>query len=113
MRRWGRAAALTIGGVLILFGLLVQFRPNLAAKTLGVLLGPLREPGAGPILLGVALVVSSLFDGRYRARSAASPGPGWERTGETFRDEESGKWVQVWYHPTSGERCYVRLDSAA
>jgi hypothetical protein len=101
----GRIVLIAIGAGLILFGLMLQFRPDLAEG----LLAPLRQPGAGPILLGAALVLSGLFDGRYRrmADARAPEGAGWEKTGETFRDEESGKWVQVWFHPQSGERRYT------
>jgi hypothetical protein len=100
-----RIVVIGIGALLILFGLLLQFRPDLAAG----LLAPLLQPGTAPILLGAALVLSSLFEGRYRrvADTPAPQGPGWEKTGETFRDEESGKWVQVWFHAESGERRYV------
>ena len=103
----GRSAILAIGALFIIFGLLLQFRPDLAVA----LWAPLREPGAGPILLGAALVLSALFEGRYRRNAPRAPdGPGWEKTGETFRDEESGQWVQVWFHAESGERRYVPAD---
>jgi hypothetical protein len=80
-----RIVVMGTGALLILFGLLLQFRPDLAEG----LLAPLRQPGTGPILLGAALVLSSLFEGRYRrvADARAPDGPGWEKTGETFRDE--------------------------
>ena len=108
MSRWGRTAILVIGALFILFGLLLQFRPDLAIE----LLGPLREPGAGPILLGAALVLSILFEGRYRRGSGGSAplGQGWEPTGETFRDEESGQWLRVWFNPARGERRYLPAD---
>jgi hypothetical protein len=67
--------------------------------------------GAGPPVLGVAvmgllIVLGTVFEGRYRAQTGA-PGPGWERTGERFR-EQDGAVVDVWFHPASGERRYVR-----
>ncbi len=90
MSRWGRTAVVVIGVLLILFGLLLQFRPDLAAG----LLAPLAQPGAGPIIFGAVLVLSALFESRYRRTPAGTPdGPGWEKTGEVFREEESGKWV--------------------
>jgi hypothetical protein len=101
----GRIVLLSIGVLLILFGLLLQFRPDLAKG----LLAPLQQPGTGPILLGAALVLSSLFEGRYRR--PAPQGPGWEKTGEIFRDEDSGTWVQVWFHAESGERRYVPVPN--
>ncbi len=87
----------------------MQFRPDLAAG----LLAPLRQPGTGPILLGAALVLSGASEGRYRrvAHTSGPQGPGWEKTGETFRDEDSGTWVQVWFHPESGERRYVPVPN--
>ena len=105
MSRWGRTAVTTIGALLILSGLLLQFRPDLAEG----LLAPPRQPGFGPILLGAVLVLSGLYPGRYRPLSSTSilNGAGWERTAETFRDEESGQWVRVWFNPASGERRYV------
>jgi hypothetical protein len=105
----GRIAMISMGVVLILFGLLLQFRPDLAEG----LLAPLLQPGSGPILVGAALVLSSLFEGRYRRMTdkAALKGPGWQNTGEIFRDEESGTWVQVWCHADSGERRYVPIPN--
>jgi hypothetical protein len=59
------------------------------------------------------LVLATVFERRYRGAptSRDAPAPGWEATGETFRDEENGKWVRVWFHPASGERRYVATDS--
>jgi|SRR5579863_6948408 len=114
MNRSGRTSVLRVGviafgALLILFGLLLQFRPDLA----GGLLAPLRQPGIGPILLGATLVLSGLFQGRYRPLSTTRSleGAGWEQTGETFRDEESGVWVRVWFNPTSGERRYLPVEA--
>jgi hypothetical protein len=105
-----RIAVITIGALMIVFGLLLQFRPDLAEG----LLAPLRQPGIGPIMLGLVLLLSGVFQGRYRPLSATRglEGDGWEETGETFRDEESGVWVRVWFNPTSGERRYLPTDPA-
>ncbi len=106
-----RIAAVVIGALSVVFGLLLQFRPDLAEG----LLAPLRQPGTGPILVGLALILSSLFEGRYgRVQAAGVPlGAGWEQTGERFRDEESGTWLQVWFHRASGERRYLPADKSA
>ena len=105
-----RIGVITLGALLILFGLLLQFRPDLAAG----ILAPLRQPGIGPILLGAALLLSGLFQARYRPLSAKRglEGDGWEQTSETFRDEESGVWVRVWFNPASGERRYLPVEGA-
>ena len=119
MNRRGRAlvlrmAVIAIGALMILFGLLLQFRPDLAAVIGGSLMAPLRQPGAGPILLGLALLLSGLFQGRYGSFRAPRrlETDGWEKTGEIFRDEDSGEWLQVWFNPASGERRYLPAEPA-
>jgi hypothetical protein len=41
---------------------------------------------------------------------AARPAPGWQRTGERFRDPSSGMIMRVWIDPTDGSRHYVPDD---
>jgi hypothetical protein len=57
----------------------------------------------GAILLGA--IVYERF--RYKPLATASPGAGWQRTGERFVDPDSGKTVTVYLQPGSGERQYV------
>ncbi len=64
------------------------------------------RPVFGAIGVGLLIVLGTVFEGRYRAHTEA-PGPGWERTGERFR-EPDGAVVDVWFHPASGERRYVK-----
>jgi hypothetical protein len=42
---------------------------------------------------------------------ADSPRPGWERTGERFRDPASGQVMRVWVDPADGSRHYVPDDA--
>ena len=68
---------------------------------------------AGVIWLGgIVLVVLIWFlfrKGGYKRRPLdAPPGPGWQRTDERFVDPRSGEPLEVWFHPDSGERAYVR-----
>ena len=64
-------------------------------------------PGAYALGLGGIIVLGIVFE-RWRYRpNAARPGAGWERTGERFEDPQSGKTLQVFYDPRSGERRYV------
>lgn len=58
-----------------------------------------------PIIAGTALLLGTLFEGRYRPRVHANAG-GWQATGERFVDPASGKLVDVYYNPTTGERQY-------
>ena len=43
----------------------------------------------------------------------AKPGAGWQKTGERFVDPDTGKVVDVFYDPRSGERQYVAHDAKA
>jgi hypothetical protein len=68
--------------------------------------------GLGPALIGALIVLSALLEGRYRGRSTpGTPGPGWQPTTERFRDDESGRWLRVWFNPVSGERRYQPDDT--
>ena len=58
-----------------------------------------------PIIGGIALLLGTLFEGRYRPRVHSNVG-GWQATGERFVDPASGKLVDVYYNPTTGERQY-------
>lgn len=46
---------------------------------------------------------------RYRARRTED-GDGWQKTDERFVDPESGRAMQVFYNPRSGERRYEAAD---
>ena len=50
-----------------------------------------------------------LRNGGYKRRPLdAPPGPDWMQTQERFVDPWSGETLEVWFHPPSGERIYVR-----
>lgn len=52
------------------------------------------------------------FRRKGHAQSAA-PQPGWERTGERFRDPSSGVVMRVWTDPADCSRHYVPDDDSA
>ncbi len=58
-----------------------------------------------PLIAGGALLLGTLFEGRYRPRVRAGS-DGWEPTGEKFIDPGTGKLVDVVYNPKTGEREY-------
>jgi len=58
-----------------------------------------------PLIAGGALLLGTLFEGRYRPR-VRSGTDGWEKTGEKFIDPGTGKLVDVAYNPKTGEREY-------
>ena len=43
----------------------------------------------------------------------AEPAPGWQRTGERFRDPSTGMIMRVWVDPADGSRHYVPDDLTA
>ena len=57
------------------------------------------------------LVIWLLFrkGGYKRVPLDAPPGPDWVLTEERFVDPSSGESLEVWFHPSSGERAYVPL----
>jgi hypothetical protein len=66
------------------------------------------EHGAAPMAIwGTVLLLAVVFERwRYRNNNQSLSGD-WEATDERFVDPESGKLVQVWYQPTTGERRYL------
>lgn len=79
----------------------------LGAGALGWVLGAAPAPGA--LVLGGLILLSLLIEGRYRRPAADAPSStaGWQPTDEIFRDDESGRWLRVWFNPQTGERRYV------
>jgi len=74
-----------------------------------LLVGGLIVPGAYALGLGLLVVIGTVFERRYRANDPQL-GAGWEPTGERFVDPQTGKTVQVFYHPQRGERRYVSSE---
>jgi hypothetical protein len=65
--------------------------------------------GAGWYALGFSalIVIGTVFE-RWRYRPGSAPaGADWQPTGERFEDPQTGKTVQVFYDPRSGQRRYV------
>jgi hypothetical protein len=86
---------------------LLVFAVALALAGAILLIRGLPGPGAYSLGLGVLIVVGTAFE-RWRYRpNDGRPGAGWEPTGERFEDPQSGRTVQVFYDPRSGERRYV------
>ena len=88
-----RTVLLVFAGVLALIGLILVLRGQFGA-------------GAYALGLGGLIVLGTVFEGRYRS-SNARPGADWKPTGERFEDPQTGRTVQVFYDPGSGERRYV------
>lgn len=59
---------------------------------------------------GLLIVGGILFERKgYSLRAKRSPGT-WQRTGERFEDPTSGRVVEVYYNPETGERDYRESD---
>lgn len=70
----------------------------------------LAEPGAWPMLIFAAVLVTGVVAERVHYRGGEDPARGggiWQATDERFRDETSGRPVTVWFNPETGERRYV------
>ena len=65
--------------------------------------------GFWPLVLGCLLLLATLFERHYRSKSMAATG-NWQKTGERFRDPSTGKTVDVYYNPSTGERSYRDID---
>ena len=79
----------------------------------GVYQWVMRETCGYPLLLiwGTVLTVGVLFE-RWRYRKLeGSEAAHWQNTGERFEDPETGKTVEVYYDPATGERKYVHTDN--
>ena len=78
----------------------------------GALLLMARPADALPALvLGSLITVSAVFERwRYKWLKTAQAAKG-APTGERFVDPSSGKLVEVYYDPSTGERSYVQVVS--
>jgi hypothetical protein len=88
-------------GVVLGFGILVLFGGTIALGA-GV-------PAAWPALvLGGVLVIGVLAERVIYKPLAPRAPAGWQRTGERFVDDATGKVIEVFYDPKSGQRQYVQ-----
>jgi hypothetical protein len=64
------------------------------------------------LAVGGVTTVGTVFERiRYKPILPDTPGFGWVGTDERFVDPETGKAVDVFYHPASGERRYVSRET--
>ena len=86
---------------------LLVFAGALALTGALLLVSGVSGPGAYALALGGVIVLGTVFE-RWRYRpGSARPGAAWQPTGERFEDPHTGKTMQVFYDPRSGERHYV------
>jgi hypothetical protein len=83
------------------------FAGALAHAGLVLIMRGLAGPGAYALGSGTLIFLGTMFE-RWRYRpNDLKRGADWEPTGERFEDPQSGKTLQVFYDPRTGERHYV------
>ena len=87
-------------GCLLLLGALVSAYWHLTPLSLELL------------VVGLVLAGGVAFERwRYKPSVQGRPAPHWQPTGERFIDPETGRAVEVYFDPASGERSYVDTDT--
>jgi hypothetical protein len=78
----------------------------------GLMVCGVHAPGWQALVIGVIVLIGTLFE-RWRYRHIEEPPAGdWQRTGEQFIDPSSGDPVEVMFDPSTGERRYVAGKSS-
>jgi hypothetical protein len=99
-------------GCVVVFGAVLVL-----ASVGGMFLGPARAPAFPAIpalILGCLIVVTAIAEPVYGKLTARPPHSGdWRPTGEKFLDPATGKPVEVWFEPNTGERRYVDVSEGA
>ena len=61
-------------------------------------------------ILNALVIIFGTFFERSKYKSNSAQKEGWVKTKERFVDHNSGKMVEVYFHPESGERKYVEVE---
>ncbi len=93
----------------------LAFATLLAAIGVYLLLKGITVPGVQALGVGIIIILGTLFERwRYAGSHDINEGGGegrldarWQATGERFADPTTGKDVEVFYDPASGERRYI------
>lgn len=97
-----RGCVVLFGAVLVVVGLA------------GIALTRVRAagfPAIPALILGIVVVVTAIAEPVYGQLTGRPPlSGGWRPTGEKFIDPASGKLVEVWSDPRTGERRYVDIS---
>ena len=79
----------------------------------GTVLTVLTGGGIGLMILGGVVIASVGLESRYGRPGAPTnvPPHAWELTNEKFVDDETGRVLEVWIDPLTGERRYEPAGS--
>jgi len=85
---------------------------GLVLTGIGLVLLIMRGMQSGqPFLIWGAIVMIAVCCESWRyCRNKLSKNGQWQRTGERFEDPETGKNMEVFYDPASGDRRYIQCD---
>jgi hypothetical protein len=79
----------------------------LTCAGIGLLVCGFHAPGWQALVIGVTILIGTLFE-RWRYRQIEeAPNGHWQRTEERFLDPSTGDPVEVMFDPRTGERRYV------
>jgi hypothetical protein len=79
----------------------------LACVGTGLIASGVHAAGWQMLVIGVIVLIGTLFE-RWRYRHLEEPpADHWQRTGEQFIDPSTGDPVEVMFDPRTGERRYV------
>ena len=93
----------------MLRAVVLGFATLLSAIGVFLMLKGVTGPGVQALGIGIVIVLGTLFE-RWRYTQSPHPPSGrWQATGERFADPTTGKDMEVFYDPASGERRYVEL----
>jgi len=85
----------------------IAISATLTCVGIGLIACGVYAPGWQALVIGVIVLIGTLFERwRYRRIEEASNGR-WQRTDEQFIDPTTGDPVQVMFDPRTGERRYV------
>jgi hypothetical protein len=74
---------------------------------IGLIACGVHAPGWQVLVLGVIVLIGTLFE-RWRYRHIEEQSNGhWQRTDEKFIDPSTGDAIEVMFDPSTGERRYV------
>jgi hypothetical protein len=87
----------------------LTFATLLSAIGVYLMLKGITAPGVQALGVGIVIILGTLFE-RWRYTQSGRPlSQRWQATGERFADPTTGKDMEVFYDPASGERRYVEL----
>ena len=91
----------------MLRALIIAAAAILTCVGIGLIACGVHALGWQALVIGVIVLIGTLFE-RWRYRRIEAPPEGhWQRTGERFIDPSSGEPVEVMFEPGTGERRYV------